>query len=105
LFFLSSLNFLYVFVFISLRFFVAYFCIYMYRRLIYGKVSKHWFISQNTEIFHLALLYQFCPSLFLIFKLEILWYCSHSLKKIKACGVLDVKSGSNFMGFFVFFLL
>jgi NADH-ubiquinone oxidoreductase chain 4 len=64
-----------MFILILIRLLVAYFCIFVFSRVVYGKVALRWEQVFIRESFLLVCGYHFLPSLFLVLKTEIIWFC------------------------------
>lgn len=62
-----------IFIVISLT--VAYFCIFVYRRVLHGKSFFHWGQATANDSFFLTLAFHLIPSVSLIFKPDLLWFC------------------------------
>lgn len=64
-----------IFLFIAISLFVAYFCIFVYRRVLHGKSFFHWGQMTPDDSLFLTLGFHIAPPSLLILKSEILWFC------------------------------
>lgn len=62
-------------IFILIRLLVAYFCVFIYSRVLHGKSFFHWGQAATNDTLFLALAFHFIPMLSLILKPEVIWFC------------------------------
>lgn len=71
----NLLDYYIIFIFMVISLMVAYFCIFVFRRVLHGKVFSHWRqIAPNDSLF-LTLAFHLVPSVALVLKPELLWFC------------------------------
>lgn len=75
-FFQSNLiDFVIMFFFIAISLIVAYFCVFVYRRVLHGKPFSHWRQVVPNDSLFLTLFFHLIPSISLVLKPELIWFC------------------------------